>query len=64
MKKLPKVIYATWEEDADYPYLLAEQIIDGFAVRGEKRIIGVYELKEFQEIDLEVKSTVKTKKVK
>jgi hypothetical protein len=63
-KKLPKVVYVAWDDIDGDPYLSAEQVIDDLAIRGEKRIVGVYELKELQEIILEVKSTVKTRLVK
>lgn len=61
-KQLPKVVYVSWEDDIN-PYLSAEQSIDSHALRGEKRIVGLYQLVELHEVELEVKSAVKAKKV-
>jgi len=62
-KKLPKIIYVTWVDEGD-PFLSAEKTLESLAVKDETQIVGVYELKELQEVQLEVKSTVKTKRVK
>jgi hypothetical protein len=61
-KPLPKIIYVAWE-DAANPYLSANENIGDHAICDETTIVGVYELKELQEVILEVKSTVRAKRI-
>jgi hypothetical protein len=49
---LPKLIYVYEETDGDKPFLLAEKSFYAAAEKGEKRIIGVYELKEKKRVQL------------
>jgi len=53
--KLPKKVFVVVEEDGDYEWLNAEATAEALAVKGEKRLVGVYELKEKITVSLEVK---------
>jgi hypothetical protein len=54
--KLPKLVYVfVYKEGKDEEWLNVESTAEGCAEKGEKRLVGVYELKEKITVSLEVK---------
>lgn len=53
--KLPKKVFVYVVKDGDYEFLSAEETAEACAEKGEKRLVGVYELKEKLKVTLEVK---------
>lgn len=53
--KLPKKVFVYVVKDGDYEFLSAEETAEACAEKGEKRLVGVYELKEKLNVTLEVK---------
>lgn len=53
--KLPKKVFVYVVKDGDYEFLSAEETAEACAEKGEKRLVGVYELKEKINVTLEVK---------
>lgn len=60
--KLPKKVYVVVDEDGDYEWLNAEATAEAIAVKGEKRLVGVYELKEKLNVTLEIKEELLVEK--
>jgi hypothetical protein len=58
MKALPKKVYVYRQVDGDFEFLSAEETAEACAEKGEKRLVGVYELKEKINVTLEVKEEV------
>lgn len=53
--KLPKKVYVYVEnEGTNEEWLSAEKTAEGHATKGEKRLVGVYELKEKISVTLKV----------
>lgn len=64
-KKLPKTLFAyRFLGSGDDNWINAEECAEDCAERGEKRIVGVYELKSTLAVSLEVKKEVKIKKIR
>lgn len=53
--KLHKKVFVYVVKDGDYEFLSAEETAEACAEKGEKRLVGVYELKEKLKVTLEVK---------
>lgn len=56
--KLPNKVYVYCVEESDMEFLSAEETAEACAVKGEKRLVGVYELIEKVNVTLEVKEEV------
>lgn len=53
--KLPKLVYVFVYKDGTEEWLNVEETAEACAEKGEKRLVGVYELKEKLNVTLEVK---------
>ena len=53
--KLPKLVYVFVYKDGKEEWLNVEDTAEACAEKGEKRLVGVYELKEKLNVSLEVK---------
>jgi len=53
--KLPKKVFVYVVKEGDMEFLSAEETAEACAEKGEKRLVGVYELKEKLNVTLEVK---------
>lgn len=59
-KKMPKTVYAFYEQPNSGPaYLVANETADACVDLAEKRVVGVYVLKEVIEVQSETKITTR-----
>ncbi len=62
-KKMPKTIHAYYEQPNNgAPYLVANETADACVDLYEKRIVGVYTLKEVIEVESETKITTRKRR--
>jgi hypothetical protein len=61
--QLPKTICVFWNNDLDEFWLSAEESTEACAVKGEVRLVGVYELKSKLQVSLEVHEDLIVKQV-
>ncbi len=60
--KLPKKVYVWINKDGNEEWLLAETSAEACAEKGEKKLVGVYELVEKINVTLEVKEEILVEK--
>ena len=62
--KIPQEVFVFIGGAGGDEWLNAEETLEACAAKGEKRLVGVYELKETISVTLEVKEEVVVKKTK
>jgi hypothetical protein len=60
---LPKKIFVYKKDEYDFEWLSAEETAEACAGKNEKRLVGIYELKEMISVSLDVKTDMQIEKV-